>query len=97
MRKIIEFCDDVASGDLNRKLFVDEGSKLNQLAGPIIHMVEELKNKLIEADRKKETIELVLKNMEEGLLIIDEKDKVLIANNALLNIFGIETPYSGMT
>ncbi|MFN3739972.1 MAG: sensor histidine kinase [Thermodesulfovibrionales bacterium] len=99
IRKIIEFCDDVASasGDLNKKLLVDEGSKLSQLADHIIHMVEELKNKLIEADRKKETIELVLKNMKEGLLIIDEKDKVLLANNALLSIFGIETPYSGMT
>lgn len=97
IRNIIEFCDYVASGNLNRKLFIDERSELSQLANRITYMVEELKNKLIEADGKKETMELVLQNMKEGLLIIDEKDKVLLGNDVFLRTFGIESPYRGMT
>ena len=97
IRDIIEFSDGVASGNLEQRLFIDERSELSRLAGHIIHMAEELKNKLIETEREKETLELVLKNMEEGLLIIGEKDKALLFNNALLRIFGIDYPGSDMT
>lgn len=97
IRDTIEFCDEVASGNLNKKLYIDERSELSQLVNHIIYMTKELKNKLIEAERKKETIELVLKNMKEGLLIIDEKDTVLLVNDAFLRLFGINFPYRGMT
>lgn len=97
IRDIIEFSDGVASGNLEQRLFIDEKSELSRLAGHIIYMAEELKNKLIETKREKEILELVLKNMEEGLLIIGERGEVLLVNNALLRIFGIDYSGSDMT
>lgn len=97
IREIIDFSDEIASGNLERRLFIKGKSELNRLATHIVYMAGELKTKLAEAKREKQTIELVLKNMKEGLLIIGEKGEVLLINNALFSILGIEHTERTMT
>lgn len=97
IREIIDFSDEVAAGNLEQRLFIEEKSELNRLADHIVYMAGELKTKLAEAKREKQTIELVLNNMKEGLLIIGGKSELLLINNALLRIFRIKYPDETMT
>lgn len=97
VREIIEFSDRVASGDFDQRLYIEGDSELSRLASHIAHMAKELKAKLTEVNREKQTIELILKNMTEGLLIIDDRGSVLLINDALMRVLGIKFTERVMT
>ncbi len=89
VRDIIEFSEGIARGDFSHRLLSAEEGELNMLAGHILSMAEELRNRLEVAKKQIQTMENVLKNMKEGLLIIDEKGRVLLFNDSLKELLGI--------
>jgi len=94
--EIIEFADKVAAGN-SGSLFIENEGELSRLGARISYMAGELQKRLEEAKREKQTVEGVLKNMKEGLLIVDEKGSVLLMNESLRKLLGVTTVKEGMT
>jgi two-component system phosphate regulon sensor histidine kinase PhoR len=94
--EIIEFADKVAAGN-SGSLFIENEGELSRLGARISYMAGELQKRLEEAKREKQTVEGVLKNMKEGLLIVDEKGSVLLMNESLRKLLGVTSVKEGMT
>lgn len=94
--EIIEFADKVAAGN-SGSLFIENEGELSRLGSHISYMAGELQKRLEEAKKEKQTVEGVLKNMKEGLLIVDEKDSVLLMNESLRKLLGVASVKEGMT
>ncbi|MFN3478911.1 MAG: sensor histidine kinase [Thermodesulfovibrionales bacterium] len=86
---LIKFLDSIARGDFSQRLLSAEEGELGILTEHIVSMAEALKNRLEEAKKQLEIIENVLKNMKEGLLIINENGRVLLFNDSLKELLGI--------
>jgi len=97
VNKMIEFVDRVTGGNSDNKLFIEDGRELSKLGRHISLMVEEFQRRLEEAKREKQRFEEVLKNMKEGVLIIDHRDSVLFVNESLKRFFGITAFKEGIT
>lgn len=90
MEQIIEFTENLASGQLKHKPFI-EGGELKRLSDSLIQMAEKLKGEVSLAIESKKKIEMVLKNMKEGLLIVDQRGIVVLASNSIMDLLGVNS------
>lgn len=95
--EIIEFTDRIAHGNFSKRLFLTDEGELRRLAGHVLHMAEELQARLEEVKNEKQTVENVLKNMKEGLLIMDKNGRVLLINDSLKDLLGLNHAYRDLT
>lgn len=95
--EIIEFTDRIAQGNFSNRLFLTDDGELRRLAGHVLHMAEELQARLKEVKKEKQTVENVLKNMKEGLLIIDKNGRVLLINDSLKDLLGLNHAWRDLT
>ncbi len=92
IREVMEFSDSIVAGGKKRKVFVTDETDLGKLAGHVVKMADELERRLNEVKREKQTLEAVLKNMQEGIMIIDQRNSVLLVNDSLRDLLGITIP-----
>ena len=62
---------------------------LEDLAGRIQQHVDRL-------EREKSRLEVILESITEAILVIDRAGRVVLANKALANLFGLEPPLEGL-
>ncbi|MCL2409646.1 MAG: ATP-binding protein [Oscillospiraceae bacterium] len=55
----------------------------------IDHQKQEIANQMMTLKSRAETIEAIIANMREGLVLLDEKGLVMVANKSVLDIFDI--------
>lgn len=51
---------------------------------------DEIQRQMVRVNKRKETINTILNTMQEGFMIVDEKQNVFLANQAFLEIFDIK-------
>ncbi|MGL4673916.1 MAG: sensor histidine kinase, partial [Wohlfahrtiimonas sp.] len=87
----------VAEGDLERKIRVKSKDEIGFLTSSFNEMIQKLKKahelaqssqNLLEAERAH--LESLLEKLSSGVLVVDEKGKVRVFNNAALSILGVE-------
>jgi two-component system phosphate regulon sensor histidine kinase PhoR len=94
LRPVAELRDVVqaiAAGDLRRRLRWRERDDLREIASSINSMAEQLGLRLEEATAEKEELQAVLTSMVEGVLVLDEQGRIVLANprcRELLHIWG---------
>lgn len=72
----------VASGDFNTKAFLKNGGELEELADSFNHMTEQIKTLFAELSSRKEELDSIISSLQEGLLLLDEKGKILLSNES---------------
>lgn len=87
--QIIKFSEDLASGTLRHQPFIEKG-ELKRLGDTLIRMADKLREELSTAMDSKKNIEMILKNIKEGLMITDEKDMVILASDSIPTLLGID-------
>jgi len=70
---------------INEPLYEELGPYMQK----IDHQKNEITNQLTTLKNRAETIEAIIANMREGLVMLDEKGLVLTANTSVLNIFDV--------
>lgn len=87
----------VAEGDLERKIRVKSKDEIGFLTSSFNEMIQKLKKAhelaqnsqgLLEAERAH--LESLLEKLSSGVLVVDEKGKIRVFNNAALTILGVE-------
>ncbi len=79
-----------ASNDLSYRLPVHELEEIGELANVINAMAEQLEDRIETVERQRNEQEAIFSGMVEGLLVVDENEKVVRINPAAAGFLGVE-------
>ncbi len=97
IEEIADFSKDVAEGNFKRRLFLNEKDELGQLGMNISKMAEELQKRLKQSEDEKKKVEAIIYNLSDGLVLADLRGKIIMHNNSVKEIFGINSGIEGKT
>jgi len=97
IEEIAEFSKDVAEGNFKRRLFLNAKDELGQLGMNISKMAEELHKRLKQSEDEKKKVEAIIHNLSDGLVFADLKGKIMMHNNSIKELFGINSTIEGKT
>jgi two-component system, OmpR family, phosphate regulon sensor histidine kinase PhoR len=95
VEEIAAFLKEVAAGKLDRRLFLKEKGVVGELVYHINTMAQELKARLTECKEERQLVGAILASMSDGLMLIDTKGDIVLCNQAVKTIFGIEGAAEG--
>ncbi|MEM6799025.1 MAG: ATP-binding protein [Planctomycetota bacterium] len=87
-----EAADAITRGDYKQRAFVANNDELGLLAQSLNQMSEELGSQLVELREGGQRQATVLGGMIEGVIAVDERERVLFANTAAGKLFGFIPP-----
>jgi len=95
IEEIAKFSREIRSGNFKARLFLREKGEIGELAGNINDMAHELKTMLERSREEKHRMEEILRNMSDGLMLIENNGNILLCNAAAKKFFGIESDAEG--
>jgi two-component system phosphate regulon sensor histidine kinase PhoR len=78
-------------GHRRKELLIDSKDEFGYLAKAIGEMDTQLRNKIEEISKEKGTLQTILKGMAEGVLVVDEKNHIIMINDTLRTLFSPST------
>jgi len=85
----------IAGGRLEDRVSLGSGAELADIAHAINQMAEQLRLRLEEVTHEKEQLHAVLEGMVEGVLVVDAKGTVLLANSRLREFYAVSDEIVG--
>jgi two-component system phosphate regulon sensor histidine kinase PhoR len=79
----------IAQGRLDDRPPLNTGDELGEISSAIRQIAQQLRLRLEEVTHEKEQLGAVLEGMVEGVLVVDAKGTVLLANSRLREFFGV--------
>lgn len=80
-----------AKGDFSRKLYVGKTEEIAGLSSAMNKMAEQLDDRIKKVVSQRNELEAVLASMVEGVIALDQEEKIININHAAENIFGIDS------
>lgn len=80
-----------ASGKLKRRLIEPQTEELAALARAMNQMAQQLDERINQMREQQEELDAVLSSIVEGVLAIDHKKRVIIANRTIADLLGIDS------
>jgi two-component system phosphate regulon sensor histidine kinase PhoR len=78
----------VAGQNFNVRVFLKNNDELKELAESFNYMIAEMERLFGELSRQKEELDSIISSLQEGILVLDKEERVLIANESLQMITG---------
>ena len=82
IRQLVSFSHRVASGDFSVRASLKNNGELKELADSLNHMTEQMKTLFTELSSQKEELDSIISSLPEGLLLLDEKGRILLSNES---------------
>jgi two-component system phosphate regulon sensor histidine kinase PhoR len=92
LRQIMDTAHRFAAGDLSARIKVRRDDELGELARILDHSGDQLQGRLQEIARERGRIDAILAAMEDGVLAVDHKGIVLLANPSLVHGLDLREP-----
>jgi two-component system phosphate regulon sensor histidine kinase PhoR len=92
LREVMEGARQLASGNFAARIPVRRADEVGELSRILNQTADRLQERLAEGARDRARTEAILAAMEDGLLAVDHRGHVLIANEALRRHFGLQDP-----
>jgi len=86
IKDLIVASQKVASGDFNVRVYPRTNDELKDLAESFNWMTGEIRALFEDLTRRKEELESILSSIQEGLVVLDRQDKIILANQAFKRI-----------
>jgi two-component system phosphate regulon sensor histidine kinase PhoR len=90
LREIMDGARQVAAGDLGARIRVRREDELGELARILNYSADQLQGRLVEIARDRARMEAILSSMEDGVLAVDHRGAVTLANQALVRSLGLQ-------
>jgi two-component system phosphate regulon sensor histidine kinase PhoR len=97
LREIQRLTEAVAGGDLDYRLPRRFRDEFGGIADSIRLLTDQLRERLAEATGEKERLQAVLNAMVEAVLVVRHDRQIVLANDRLLEFYGIEGDVRGLT
>jgi two-component system phosphate regulon sensor histidine kinase PhoR len=95
IQEVRRVAEAIARGELNEKPPLSGGDELGEISSAIREIAGQLSLRLEEATREKEQLRAVLESMVEGVLVIDAKGIVLVANSRFREFYRVDSEIAG--
>ena len=82
---------EIGDGNLDRRLHIRTGDELEVLAHTLNKLASNLEDKINESIAETQKLSLILKHMDNAVILLDRYGRVTTANKAARDIFGITT------
>ncbi len=92
LREATNGAREFARGNLSARISLSRQDELGDLARHLNQMANTLEDRLSESASEKRRTEAILQAMEEGLLAVDSRGTVVLANEALIQGLGLHDP-----
>jgi two-component system phosphate regulon sensor histidine kinase PhoR len=89
LRAVMDSARRFAAGDLSARSRVARTDEIGELARILNHSADQLQDRLTDIARERARTDAILSAMEEGLLAVDHRGSVLIANDILARSLGL--------
>jgi two-component system phosphate regulon sensor histidine kinase PhoR len=89
LREMRRVAASIANGRIDDRLHFGSGDELSDIASAINTMAEQLRLRLGDVTREKEQLRAVLEGMVEGVLVVDARGVVLLANSRMRELYEI--------
>ncbi|MGD1153701.1 MAG: ATP-binding protein [Syntrophales bacterium] len=90
IEKVISYTHKVCSGEASGTLLIESNNDVGQLEKDINRMVQEQQERVRIADEEKATLEAAFASMTEGVLVINNQNRIEFLNRSLKEILGNE-------
>jgi two-component system, OmpR family, phosphate regulon sensor histidine kinase PhoR len=88
VRELRSALHKVANRNFNVRVFLKNNDELKELAESLNHMIAEMENLFGELSRQKEELDSIISSLQEGILVLDKEERVLITNESLQLVTG---------
>ena len=92
LREVTSGAGEFARGNLGARILPERDDELGDLARHLNQMANTLEERLSDGASEKRRTEAILQAMEEGLLAVDSRGTVVLANEALIQGLGLHDP-----
>jgi two-component system phosphate regulon sensor histidine kinase PhoR len=89
LQRIERYASELAEGHLDRRLRWRSGGDLGRIAESLDRMADELQRRIDEATSEKEQLQAVLAGMVEGVLVVNARGRIVLANPRLREMFAV--------
>ncbi len=90
IRELKRALHKVADHNFNVRVFLRNNDELRELADSFNYMIGSMEELFAELSRQKEELDSIISSLQEGILVLDKEEKILIANESLRNIINAE-------
>ncbi|MEG0371957.1 MAG: ATP-binding protein, partial [Clostridium sp.] len=80
----------ISSGDYDRRITVDSNDEIGQIAGAFNLMSQSLQDTIASLGDKNNKLMSILANSEDGVIIVDDNNKILMLNPAAQILFDLD-------
>jgi two-component system phosphate regulon sensor histidine kinase PhoR len=85
----------MARGDFSKKLFVHSHDEIEDLARALNSLSDQVREKMDSLDSERAKLDLVLSSMFEGVIVTDERERIILMNPSLRRLFMIAVDPEG--
>lgn len=85
----------IANGDYSRRVSIYTNDEIGSLANTFNNMADQLQSRISDSLDKQNKLEAILESMESGVIAVDNKQKVMLINPYVKNLFGIKEDIIG--
>jgi two-component system phosphate regulon sensor histidine kinase PhoR len=93
LRQMMEIGKRISFGDFSQKVRVKTKDEIGELSQILNHMSAELSKRISQLTEEKSRMDSILSSMTEGVLAIDRQGKVLLVNDALKQMFELNSSF----
>jgi len=90
LRRMMQVGKLISGGDFSQKVKVKTKDEIGELAEILNQMSTELSQKIEQITEDKSQMQSILSSMVEGVMAIDPQGKLLLANSAFCQMFGLD-------
>lgn len=80
----------VAGGDYSGRIPPDVRDRIGGLAGDLDRMLDHLQERFTDLQAHRDRLRAVLDSMVEGVIAVDEQQRVLLVNDSVCRLFGVD-------
>jgi two-component system phosphate regulon sensor histidine kinase PhoR len=95
IQEVRRVAEAIARGELDEKLPLSSGDELGEISSAIREIARQLRLRLEEATQEKEQLRAVLESMVEGVLVVDAKGVVIVANSRFREFYRVDMEMAG--
>ena len=95
LKNIQEAAQEISQGSFKNKVSAKSRDEIAELAEDFNLMSHKLENKLSQLTNEKRELASILSNMKEGVLALNPKGRILLANQAMTQIFQLKEDIVG--
>src|SRR5262249_56161999 len=97
LRELRGYTQAIAAGDLGYRIPRRFRDELGEISRSIRDLAEQLRERVAEATREKERLRAVLDGMVEGVLVVDDHHRIVLANDRVAPFYHVRQPLHAPT